>query len=114
MLLAQSFQLNRQGCALFLAHFALRHVAFGPNQARLSGRLLARLCKRAPDRASGRRDRDGRRRRPGHEALTFVAKFGFELNAKPVLRACKESPLCHNLFVNEPREPANVPRIAFD
>jgi hypothetical protein len=36
------------------------------------------------------------------------------LNAKPTLRACKESALCHNLFANEQREPANVPRIASD
>jgi len=53
MLFAQPLQLNRQGRALFLAHFAMRHAEFGPNHTRQSWRLLARLCKRAPDRASG-------------------------------------------------------------
>jgi hypothetical protein len=33
MLFAQPLQLNRQRGALFLAHFAMRHAAFGPNRA---------------------------------------------------------------------------------
>jgi hypothetical protein len=36
--LAQPLQLNRQGRALFFAHFVVRHAPFGPNHARLSGR----------------------------------------------------------------------------
>jgi hypothetical protein len=84
---AQPLQLNRQGCALFFAHFAMRHAAFGPNHARRSKPLLARLCNRAPEGASGRRD--GRRGR-GHEALILVVKIGFELTVKPARRACKE------------------------
>jgi hypothetical protein len=52
MFLAQPLQLNRQGCTLFLAHFTMRHAAFGPNHARRSERLSAQLCKRAPGGAS--------------------------------------------------------------
>jgi hypothetical protein len=114
MFFTQPLQLNRQGCALFLAHFAMRHTAFGPNRARQNERLLGRLCKPAPDRASARRTRRCAGRGHGHEALTMVARFGSDLNAKPAFRACKDWALCHNLFVNEPREPANVPRIASD